>query len=57
SWNFCNKRAFLPCWRVFVRWFLIFLLAAQVTGVDCHSGFNLLLSELHALIEDFEELL
>uniref|UniRef100_A0A3B3B4X2 Uncharacterized protein n=1 Tax=Oryzias melastigma TaxID=30732 RepID=A0A3B3B4X2_ORYME len=45
-------------WRcAFVWWFLILLLAAQVTGVDRHSGFNLLLGQLHSLIKHLEELL
>lgn len=46
---------FLPCWRVFVWWLLILLLAAQVTSIDRHGGFDLLLSQLHALIKHLEE--
>ena len=47
---------FLSSRRVFVRRLVVFLLAAQVTRVDGHSSFDLLLSKLHSLIEDFEEL-
>uniref|UniRef100_A0A667XUY7 Uncharacterized protein n=1 Tax=Myripristis murdjan TaxID=586833 RepID=A0A667XUY7_9TELE len=48
---------FFACRGVFVRWLLIFLLAAQVTGVDRHSGFDLLLGQFHAFIKHLEEFL
>uniref|UniRef100_A0A3P9QCZ4 Uncharacterized protein n=1 Tax=Poecilia reticulata TaxID=8081 RepID=A0A3P9QCZ4_POERE len=50
-----NFLTFLPCWHIFVRRFLVLLLAPQVAGVDRHSGFNLLLRQLHALIKHLEE--
>lgn len=46
---------FLARWCVFVWWLLILLLAAQVTSIHSHSGFNLLLSQLHSLIKHLEE--
>uniref|UniRef100_A0A3Q2XTQ9 Uncharacterized protein n=1 Tax=Hippocampus comes TaxID=109280 RepID=A0A3Q2XTQ9_HIPCM len=48
---------FVACRRVFVRRFFIFLLAAQVTGVDSHRGLDFLLGQLHALIKHLEEFL
>uniref|UniRef100_A0A3Q0RQG9 Uncharacterized protein n=1 Tax=Amphilophus citrinellus TaxID=61819 RepID=A0A3Q0RQG9_AMPCI len=48
---------FLARWCVFVWWLLILLLAAQVAGIDCHSGFDLLLGQLHPLIKHFKEFL
>uniref|UniRef100_A0A3Q3JDF5 Uncharacterized protein n=1 Tax=Monopterus albus TaxID=43700 RepID=A0A3Q3JDF5_MONAL len=48
---------FLACWCVFVWWLLILLFAAQITSVDCHSRFYLLLGQLHALIKYLEEFL
>uniref|UniRef100_A0A665X0R1 Uncharacterized protein n=1 Tax=Echeneis naucrates TaxID=173247 RepID=A0A665X0R1_ECHNA len=47
---------FLACRCVFVWWFLILLLASQVTCIDCYSGFDLLLGQLHALVKYLEEL-
>lgn len=42
-------------WRVFVRRFLVLLLAPQVARVDRHGGFDLLLSQFHAIVKDSEE--
>uniref|UniRef100_A0A3B5KTP3 Uncharacterized protein n=1 Tax=Xiphophorus couchianus TaxID=32473 RepID=A0A3B5KTP3_9TELE len=53
--GFIHFLTFLPCWHIFVWRFLVLLLAPQVAGVDRHSGFNLLLGQLHALIKDLEE--
>uniref|UniRef100_A0AAY4EJI0 Uncharacterized protein n=1 Tax=Denticeps clupeoides TaxID=299321 RepID=A0AAY4EJI0_9TELE len=39
-------------WGVFILPF-----AAQIAGVDCHCGLDLLLGQFHALIEDLKELL
>lgn len=47
---------FFARWQVFVWWLLILLLVAQVTGVDGHGSFDLLLGQLHALIKHLEEL-
>ena len=56
EWN-CPL-TFLACCRcVFVRRLLFLLLAAQVTCVDRHGGFDLLLGKLHTLVEHLEELL
>lgn len=46
---------FFARWRVFVRWLFVLLLAAEVTGVDRHRGFDLLLGQLHALVKHLEE--
>lgn len=48
---------FLACWCVFVRWLLIFFLAPQITSIDGHSCFNLLLGQFHPLIKHLEEFL
>lgn len=46
---------FRSCWRIFVRWFLVLLLTPQITRVNRHGGFNLLLSQFHAIIKDSKE--
>ena len=48
---------FLARYRILVGRLLFLLLAAQVTGVHRHRGLNLLLGQLHALVEHLEELL
>uniref|UniRef100_A0A3B3I2F5 Uncharacterized protein n=1 Tax=Oryzias latipes TaxID=8090 RepID=A0A3B3I2F5_ORYLA len=57
SWLNISRLTFLLWWRAFVWWFLVLLLAAQVTGVDRHGGFDLLLGQLHSLIKHLKEFL
>uniref|UniRef100_A0A3B3Q7L0 Uncharacterized protein n=1 Tax=Paramormyrops kingsleyae TaxID=1676925 RepID=A0A3B3Q7L0_9TELE len=49
--------SFFACRGVLIGGVIILLLAAQVAGVDRHSGFDLLLGQLHPVVEDLEELL
>lgn len=46
---------FRSCWSVFVCWFLVLLLTPQIARVNRHGGFNLLLSQFHAVIKDSKE--
>lgn len=46
---------FHSSWSIFVRWFLVLLLTPQIARVNRHGGFNLLLSQFHAVIKDSKE--
>uniref|UniRef100_A0A8C5AL36 Uncharacterized protein n=1 Tax=Gadus morhua TaxID=8049 RepID=A0A8C5AL36_GADMO len=50
-------RTFLAHGDVLVGRLVVPLAVAQVAGVDRHRGFDLQLGQLHAIVEDPEELL
>ena len=52
-----KRRTFLAHGNVLVRRLVVPLAVAQVAGVHRHRGFDLQLGQLHALVEDPEELL